>query len=54
MKKTGSLGSSDGKEFICNAGDMGSVPGFGRFPGKWNGSQLVFPGAFHDYRSLEG
>ena len=42
VKKTGFLGSSDGKEFICNAGDLDSVPGFGRSPGKGNGSPLQY------------
>ena len=23
-------GGSDGKEFVCNAGDLGSIPGLGR------------------------
>ena len=23
----------DGKEFTCNAGDIGLIPGLGRFPG---------------------
>ena len=31
---------SDGKESACNVGDLGSVPGSGRFPGKGNGNQL--------------
>ena len=25
-------GSSDGKESACNAGDLGLIPGLGRFP----------------------
>ena len=25
---------SAGKEFTCNAGDLGSIPGLGRSPGK--------------------
>ena len=25
---------SDGKEFACNVGDLGSIPGLGRFPGE--------------------
>ena len=25
-------GGSDGKESVCNAGDLGSIPGLGRFP----------------------
>ena len=27
-------GDSDGKESICNEGDLGSIPGLGRSPGK--------------------
>ena len=27
---------SDGKESACNARDLGSVFGSGRFPGEWN------------------
>jgi len=27
-------GGSDGKECICNAGDLDSIPGLGRSPGK--------------------
>ena len=27
---------SNGKEFACNAGDPGSIPGSGRFPGEGN------------------
>ena len=30
------LGSSDGKESACNAGDLGSIPGSGRSPGEGN------------------
>ena len=30
-------GGSDGKASACNAGDLGSVPGLGRSPGKGNG-----------------
>ena len=33
-------GSSDGKESACNAGDLGSIPGSGRSPGKGNGNPL--------------
>ena len=40
---------STGKESACNAGDLGSIPGSGRFP--WRGERLptpVFrPGEFH-------
>ena len=33
---------SDGKESICNAGDLGSIPGSGRSPGKRNGNPLQY------------
>ena len=33
-------GGSDGKVSVCNAGDMGSIPGLGRSPGEGNGSPL--------------
>ena len=29
-------GGSDGKEFACNAGDLGLIPGSGRSPGEGN------------------
>ena len=32
----GFLRASDGKESACNAGDLGSIPGSGRSPGKGN------------------
>ena len=32
-------GGSDGKASVCNAGDLGSIPGLGRSPGEGNGSQ---------------
>ena len=33
---------SDGKESACNAGDLGSIPGLGRFPGEGNGNPLQY------------
>ena len=30
-------GGSAGEESACNAGDLGSVPGLGRSPGRGNG-----------------
>ena len=30
-------GGSDGKEFACNAGDPGSIPGLRRSPGRGHG-----------------
>ena len=35
-------GGSEGKEFACNAGDQGSIPGSGRYPGKGNGNPLLY------------
>jgi len=34
---------SDGKESACNAGDGGSIPGWGRSPGEGNGDPLQYP-----------
>ena len=36
--------SSDGKASICNAGDLGSIPGLGRSPGEGNGYPLYYSG----------
>ena len=36
--------SSAGKESTCNAGDLGSVPGLGRFPGEGKGYPLQYSG----------
>ena len=33
-------GGSDGKEYACDAGDPGSIPGLGRSPGEGNGNPL--------------
>ena len=38
----GSPGDSDGKESACNAGDLGSILGSGRFPGKGNDYPLQY------------
>ena len=35
-------GDSDGKEYACQAGDLGSVPGLGRSPGEGNGNPLQY------------
>ena len=35
-------GGSDGKEFACNAGDPGLIPGLGRSPGGGHGNTLQF------------
>ena len=31
-----------GKESVCNAGDLGSIPGEGRSPGEGNGNPLHY------------
>ena len=38
----GFLGGSDGRESACNAGDLGSIPGLGRYPRKENGYPLQY------------
>ena len=35
-------GGSDGKEFACNAGYLGSIPGLGRSPREGNSYPLQF------------
>ena len=38
----GFSGGSDSKEFTCNAGDLGLIPGMGRSPGGGNGNSLQY------------
>ena len=40
LSVTGSSGGSNGKETACNAGDLGSIPGWGRCPGEGKGNPL--------------
>ena len=35
-------GSSDGKAFAYNVGDLGSIPGLGRPPGEGDGNTLQY------------
>ena len=35
-------GASEGKVSACNAGDLSSIPGSGRFPGEENGNPLQY------------
>ena len=43
LNKGGLLsGGSDGKASVYNAGDLGLIPGLGRFPGKGNGNLLQY------------
>ena len=37
-------GGSAGEESACNAGDLGLIPGLGRFPGERNGYPLQYSG----------
>ena len=39
---TGFSGASDSKEFTCNAGGQGSIPGLSRSPGEGNGYPLQY------------
>ena len=34
----GFLGGSDGKDFVCSAGDLGSIPGLESSPGGGHGN----------------
>ena len=38
----GSLGDSVVKNLTANAGDMGLIPGLGKFPGERNGDPLQY------------
>ena len=53
LAKLGFPGGSEGKESVCNAGNLGSIPEAGRFPGEGNGYLLQYswPGEFHGQRS---
>ena len=35
-------GGSDGKASVYNVGDLGSIPGLGRFPGEGNGNPFQY------------
>ena len=40
----GSPGGSADKESTCNVGDLGSIPGLGRFPGEEKGYPFQYSG----------
>ena len=44
----------DGKESACKAGDLGSIPGLGRFPWRreWQPTPVFLSGEFQGQRSL--
>ena len=50
------VGGSDGKASVYNVGDMGLIPGSGRFPWrrKWQPTPVLLPGKSHGRRSLVG
>ena len=43
-------GGSDGKEFACNAGDLGSIPRLGRTPRGGHGNPLQYSGLENSQR----
>ena len=49
-------GGSEVKASACNAGDLGSIPGSGRYPGEGNGNPLQYSCLKnpHGQRSLAG
>ena len=51
----GFLGGSDSKETACNVGDLGSIPGLGRFSGgHGNPLQYSYLENHHGQRCLAG
>ena len=54
--KTGFPGGSDGKEYACNARELGSIPGSGRSPGRreWQPIPVFWPGQSHGQTILVG
>ena len=47
-------GGASGKESTCNAGDLGSIPGLGRYHWRrvWQPTPVFLPGESHGQRSL--
>ena len=45
-------GSSAGKESACNVGDLGLIPGLGRFPGEGKGYPLQYSGLENSMDSI--
>jgi len=52
----GFLCGSYSKESACNAWDLNSIPGLGRFPWMraWQPTPVFLPGGSHGYRNLAG
>ena len=55
MRTKGFPGGSDGKESVCNAGDLGSISGLGRFPWRrqWQLTPVFLPGEFHGQKAWQ-
>jgi len=49
----GFLGGSDGEESTFNEGDLGSIPGLGRFPGEEKGYPLQYSGLYSPWGHKE-
>ena len=49
-------GGSEVKASACNVGDLGLIPGSGRFPWrrKWKPTPVFLPGEFHGQRGIVG
>ena len=55
LKERGFPDGSDGKEFACSVGDLGSIPGWGRSgEGNGNPTPVFLPGKPQGRRSLAG
>ena len=54
LPSEGFPGGSDGKESACNMGDLGSIPGSGRFPGGGRDNPLQYSCLENPMRSLVG
>ena len=54
--RLGFPGGSDSKESVCNAGDLGRIPGVGKIPWRreWQTGPAFLPGKFHGQKSLVG
>ena len=52
----GFSGGSEGKETACNAADLSSIPGLGRFPWRrdWLPTPIFLPERSHKQGSLAG
>ena len=47
-------GDSEGKEFACKVGDLGSIPSGHPWRREWQPAPVLLPGKFHRQRSLAG